>query len=354
MDSSGKNMVSRFRFNSSTGFRRLARAVPFVLTAGLLGISLLHWAGSLLGGLPPGLLHLLDGASVFGAVFLGIFIEAAPFLLLGTLASGLVEVFISREDLAGWMPKGVLTGVLVGALLGLFFPVSEVGALPLARRLLRKGMPLPTAVALLLAAPVVNPIVIVTTRAAFGPGLIFWGRIGATLLIAVGTGVVFGLAVPKDVLHGAELKLAAVPHTEWAAHLPVRDRLRQMLVIAADEFIELGSYLAGGAFLAALLQTLIPQAGLLAIGQGPLLSLLVMIVLAVLLSAGSAADTFIAAGFLAAFPAGSVLAFLVYGPMVDIKNLLLFSRVFKPRALVILALLPLLLIAVIAVGVNLR
>ena len=190
--------------------RRFLSSLPYAVTALLLLSGLLSLAGGLLGGLPPVLLGWLDGLSGFSTVFLGIFIEAAPFLLLGTLASGLVEVFITREDLARWIPRRALSGALAGGLLGLFFPVCECGVVPFARRMLQKGLPLPAAVSLLLAAPVVNPIVIASTLAAFGPGMIFWGRIGFSLLVAVVVGTVFGLAEPSAVLRPGVLKINRV------------------------------------------------------------------------------------------------------------------------------------------------
>jgi hypothetical protein len=311
----------------------------------------------MLGGLPPVLLSLLDGLSGFSAVFLGIFIEAAPFLLLGTLASGLVEVFITREDMARWIPHRAFTGALAGGLLGLFFPVCECGVVPFTRRMLQKGLPLPAAVSLLLAAPVVNPIVIASTLAAFGPGMIFWGRIAFSLLVAVVVGTVFGLAEPSAVLRPEVLKRNPV---EVSAVIPeqhprprLRERLRSMLVIAADEFFEMGRFLVIGALLAALMQTFIPQASLLNLGQGPLSSVLVMIALAILLSICSTVDAFIALAFAGTFSAGSILAFLVYGPMVDIKSTLMFLRVFQKKTVIYLVLLPFLLVVFISFVVNL-
>ncbi len=162
--------------------------------------AVVSWGSQFFGGWSPVLTRMLDTLSGFAAVFLGIFIEAAPFLLLGTLASGLVEVFISREDLARWIPRRALSGAMAGSLVGLFFPVCECGVVPFTRRMLHKGLPLPAAVALLLAAPVVNPIVIISTLAAFGPGLVFWGRLIFTLLVAVVVGTLFGLAEPRGVL----------------------------------------------------------------------------------------------------------------------------------------------------------
>jgi uncharacterized membrane protein YraQ (UPF0718 family) len=335
--------------------RRFLSSLPYAATAVLLLAGLLSFAGSLLGGLPPVLLSLLDGLSGFSAVFLGIFIEAAPFLLLGTLASGLVEVFITREDMARWIPRRAFTGALAGGLLGLFFPVCECGVVPFTRRMLQKGLPLPAAVSLLLAAPVVNPIVIASTLAAFGPGMIFWGRIAFSLLVAVVVGTVFGLAEPSAVLRPEVLKrnpmeVSAVISEQRPR---LRERLRRMLVIAGDEFFEMGRFLVIGALLAALMQTFIPQASLLNLGQGPLSSVLVMIALAILLSICSTVDAFIALAFAGTFSAGSILAFLVYGPMVDIKSTLMFLRVFQKKTVIYLVLLPFLLVVFIGFVVNL-
>jgi uncharacterized membrane protein YraQ (UPF0718 family) len=342
--------------------RRFLSWLPYAVTAVLLLAGLLSLAGGLLGGLPPVLLGWLDGLSGFSAVFLGIFIEAAPYLLLGTLASGLVEVFISREDLARWIPRRAFTGAVAGGLLGLFFPVCECGVVPFTRRMLQKGLPLPAAVSLLLAAPVVNPIVIASTLAAFGPGMILWGRIGFSLLVAIVVGTVFGLAEPSAVLRPGVLRsgvLESNPQTTTAVvseqhpRPRLRERLRRMLVIAADEFFEMGHFLVIGALLAALMQTFIPQASLLNLGQGPLFSVLVMIVLAILLSICSTVDAFIALAFAGTFSAGSILAFLVYGPMVDIKSTLMFLRVFRKKTVLYLVLLPFLLVVLIGFVVNL-
>ncbi|HLF01247.1 MAG TPA: permease, partial [Anaerolineales bacterium] len=134
---------------------------------------------------------LVDRLSTFTTIFLGIFIEATPFLLLGTLGSGLVEVYFDQNQLHRLIPRNPIAGAIVGSLLGLFFPVCECGVVPLARRLFKKGLPISVGVAFLLAAPVVNPIVIASTAAAFGVGPILFLRVGLTLLIAVTTGLVF-------------------------------------------------------------------------------------------------------------------------------------------------------------------
>jgi hypothetical protein len=326
-----------------------------------------HWlrflAGVGLGLALAGGLTLLDRVSLsdrlstFSTVFLGIFIEAVPFLLLGTLASGLVEVFISPDQLRRWIPGGRLGSALGGALLGMLFPVCECGTVPLARRLIQKGLPVSVGIAFLLAAPVINPIVLISTAAAFGVGSILAWRFALTFVIAGLTGLILGVEPRPQRL----LRAAALPAIQGASPAAAmvrsgpghRLRLNQALGVAGDEFFEMGRFLVLGAALAAALQAFLPQAGLLALGSGPLLSVLALAGLAVILSVCSTVDSFVALAFLGTFTPGSVLAFLVYGPMVDLKSLLMYRQVFRPRTVVYLVTLPLAFTITAALFMNL-
>ncbi len=304
---------------------------------------------------------ILDTISNIAAVFLGIFMEAVPYLLIGTLASAVVEVFIRSEDLAGWIPRQPALQVAAGGLLGLFFPVCECGVVPLTRRLVWKGMSPGAAVAFLLAAPVLNPIVIASTYAAFGNSPVLWGRLGLTFLVATGTGLVFS-ALPDG---RALLRVPTAAPIEEPRLIPIeadgpiqvkeplRARLGRVLVISADEFFEMGRYLVIGSLLAALLQTFLPQSAMLAVGRGPALSVIVLVALAVILSVCSTVDAFIALAFVGTFTSGAIVAFLTYGPMIDIKSTLMFLRVFRRRNVAYLALLPLAMTVVIAILWNL-
>ncbi|MDA1217335.1 MAG: permease [Chloroflexi bacterium] len=330
---------------------RWSRLIFFVALAG--GIAALGRAPNL----PGSLTVMSDRLHMFSTIFQGIFIEAVPFLLLGTLASGIVEVFVNREELARYIPRDAVRGVMAGALLGFCFPVCECGVVPLTRRLFNKGMPLHVGVAFLLAAPALNPIVIVSTYTAFGFGPILLARIGLTILIALFCGLVFSFgARPERVLLPAAWPVlaggsASVAHVQSA---PVAQRLSQVVSIAADEFFEMGSYLLVGAALAAGLQALVPQSLLLGLSTGPLVSVLALVLLAVVLSICSTVDAFIALAFAGSFTTGSVLAFLVFGPMVDIKSIVMYSGVFKRRTVGYLVMLPLLLTVLAAVFINLN
>jgi uncharacterized membrane protein YraQ (UPF0718 family) len=300
----------------------------------------------------------IDRLSNFTTVLLGIFIEAAPFLLLGSLGSGVVEVFFGEEDFSRRVPRNPLLGAMVGAFMGFFFPVCECGVVPLTRRLFQKGLPVSVGIAFLLGAPALNPIVIVSTVVAFGWGPVLWGRIGLTFLIATLTGFLFSLQKdPAGLLNKATLDQFQADRAFEKAVQPqrsLRQKARQVFTITVDEFFEIGRYLVLGASLAAILQTIVPQTSLLSISQGQVVSVLVMVVLAVLLSICSTVDAFIALSFAGSFTTGSILAFLVFGPMVDIKSTLMFLHVFQRKTVVYMILVPLFLTVLLTVFINLN
>jgi len=303
-------------------------------------------------------LALPDLAQNYVTVFLGIFIEAAPFLLLGVIVSGLISVFVTADDIARFVPRNKILATAMGALLGMIFPVCECGVVPVTRRLYQKGFPISAGVAFLLGAPVLNPIVIASTYAAFGIGPIFWSRIGFTFVIAAGVGMVF-LAQPNVVkvlrpltvapmaAGGADRGVDLISVSEIQVETFAR-KLQRAFGVAADEFFDMGRYLIGGALIASALQTFVPQSALIGIGAGPAASVLALSALAFVLSVCSTVDAFLALSFVNTFTAGAIVAFLVFGPMVDIKSALMFLGVFRRRVVVYLILLPLL--AGLAVG----
>lgn len=283
---------------------------------------------------------LWDRLNVFATVFLGIFVEAVPYLLLGTFASGLVEVFVDRDQMSRWVSSRPAAAAISGAFMGMVFPVCECGVVPLTRRLFKKGLPLSAGISFLLAAPVLNPIVILSTASAFGWGQMLFWRFVISLLIAVVVGLVFSVQgeasdVLRPVLAGDDHD-----HIHVEAGDGIVEKIRKALLITVDEFFDMGRYLILGSMLAAGLQTFIAQSALLTIGSGPILSVLVMLLLAVVLSICSTVDSFVALGFTGAFSFGSVLSFLVFGPMVDIKSVMMYLQVFKRRAVTYIVAIP--------------
>ena len=294
----------------------------------------------------------------FTTIFLGIFIEAAPFLLLGTLASGLVEEFINRESVQRIMPHNPFLGAIAGGMLGFVFPVCECGVVPLTRRLLHKGMAPATGITFMLASPVLNPIVIVSTYAAYGWGTVLLLRVGLSLAIAVIVGLVFALqAEPAEMLKTPAFVPISGASVDYALPMlqpSIWQRIRKALVIAGDEFFEMGRYLIIGSMIAAFLQAVLPQSVLLTLGSGPILSVLAMMALAVILSICSTVDAFVSLAFVGTFTTGSILSFLVFGPMVDIKSTLLYLQVFKRKTVFYMIWLPFILVVLASVFINLN
>ena len=337
--------------------------VVLVIVVGTIALdSLLPVLGAAPGQAPA--LSLPDLLQNYVTVFLGIFIEAAPFLLLGTLVSGLIAVFITADDIARFVPRNPILATTMGALLGMIFPVCECGVVPVVRRLYQKGFPISAGIAFLLGAPVLNPIVIASTYAAFGLGPVFWSRLGFTFLIATGVGLVF-LVQPNVIKVLRPLALAPVAggSTDGGPNLiPVSDihvesfsrKLQRAFGAAADEFFDMGRYLIAGTLIATTLQTFVPQQALVSIGAGPVTSVLALSVLAFVLSVCSTVDAFLALSFVNTFTTGAIVTFLVFGPMVDIKSTLMFLGVFRRRVVVYLILLPLLAALAVGMFVNLN
>lgn len=308
----------------------------------------------------------------FVTIFLGIFVEAVPFLLAGSIVSGLLEIFVKPEAVDRLVPRNPYGAAFVGSLLGFAFPVCECGVVPVTRRLYQKGLPLTMGISFLLAAPVVNPVVVMSTYAAFGFGPVLILRFVVSAIVAFTVGVIFSRATGDDILLPDALQSSHHhhhhhEHDESCDHdhdhhhhhhhdhdkpANFRDRFWESMQVGGNDFIDMGRYLIIGSMMAALMQTLVPQSALLALGSGAILSVLTLMTLAFVLSICSTVDAFLALSFVNNFTTGSVLAFLTFGPMVDIKSALMFLGVFKRRVVGYLVILPLLLNLIGALIIN--
>lgn len=286
--------------------------------------------------------------SAFFTHFLRIFMEAAPFLFAGTLASGLIEVFVSRDDITRFMPRNPVLASLVGSLMGFALPVGECGVVPVVRQLHRKGFPASASIAFLLAAPIVNPIVIASTVAAFHEhtaAIVYW-RIGIALIVAISMGSLFSFQ--------PHLLRRADPKPETALSSTLIPSSRSALLLALLEFLNLVRYLIIGSLLAAGTQVIITQNYLEGLATNQVNSVFVMQALALIRSIGSVTDASVASDLVGTFAPGSILAFLTFGPLVDIKNITLLLGVFHKRVVLYLILLPFLMIALITIWLNLN
>ncbi|MCL6752592.1 permease [Nostoc sp. CCCryo 231-06] len=318
-------------------------------------------------------------------IFLSLLVEAMPFLLLGVLFSSLLLFFVDERKLVEKMPKNPLLGALVGSMIGFFFPVCECGNVPVARRFLIQGVPTPVAIGFLLAAPTINPIVIWSTWTAFRdqPEIVVL-RVVFSLAIATIIGYAFSFqkdlnpivqpaiarymkfnppAQPQTKRRGKRYQVqqeATVPNLLQSgtyilggkAGIPLRidpnlvpptlistsdkplaDKLRLVVDNSIQELRELGGVMILGSAIAAAIQVLAPRELILSLGAGPISSIVVMLILAVVVSICSTVDSFFALSFASTFSSGSLLAFLVFGPMIDIKSVGLMLSIFKPKTI---------------------
>jgi uncharacterized membrane protein YraQ (UPF0718 family) len=232
---------------------------------------------------------------------------------------------------------------LFACLLGFLFPVCECGMIPVIRRLIAKGMPLYIGVVFILVGPIVNPIVYAATFMAFRnrPELLY-SRMGLALFVGAAIGLIVYFFVKKSVLKhsAATLYGSAADGTGTVEHQHARGNpFFAMLEHAGAEFFDMGKYLIFGSVVAAAIQTFVPRSGLLEIGQDPLFSHFFMMGLAFVLSLCSTSDAFVAASFANTFSAGSLLTFMVFGPMLDLKTTLMLGTVFRVRFVLMLCVL---------------
>lgn len=266
-----------------------------------------------------------------GAIFLSIIIEALPFVLIGSLISGFIEVFITPEKVLSILPKNKVLAILFGTFIGFIFPSCECGIVPIVHRLLEKKVSNYTAIPFLVTAPIINPIVLFASYTAFGNSVLFalYRALGA-ILVSVIVGIILGFYVKEPILK--ECQISQHHHdysqkTNW-------QKVGFGLIHAIDEFFDTGRYLVFGCLFASLVQVYIPTAVLTTIGHNPLSAILLMMLLAFLLSLCSEADAFIGASLLSSFGFAPVMAFLVIGPMVDVKNLLMMKHYFTGKFII--------------------
>jgi len=271
----------------------------------------------------------LDRLATAWAIFQGLLLEALPFLLIGVLISGLSRWLTPGNRWLQRLPQQPLLAPLTGALMGFALPACECGNVPVAKRLLAGGAPIGTALGFLFAAPVLNPIVLASTWAAFPdqPWLLLARPLAALVVALALTALLQQLSEPQLLEPG--------------------------LLHCSREFLNLASLLVLGCAIAALVQTLLPRSWLLLVGGAPTLSVLSLMLMAVVVSVCSSVDAFLALGFAAQITPGALLAFLVLGPVVDLKLLGLFGVVLRPRAIALTAAAAALTVLLIGQWVNL-
>lgn len=282
----------------------------------------------------------MDGAfhfslSDFSFSFLSILLEGLPFLLFGTIISGLIDQFLPARLMTRLLPRNPYSGALVSGLLGIIFPMCECGVIPIMRRLMAKGLPASNAITYMLSAPIVNPIVAISTYAAFrgqAPLEVTLMRLGLGYLVAVAVGMVVHNLPLRSVLRQNVIAEIAEPQglSGHAVEGGICQRLWGALHVCVGDFLNMTVYFVLGAGAAALFNTSVNQDFIVPLATNDWLATGSLMALAATLCLCSTTDAFIAATF-SMFPTVAKLAFLVFGPMVDLKLIFLYSSVFKKR-----------------------
>ncbi len=281
---------------------------------------------------------------------ISVIVESLPFVILGVLLSILVQVWIPDRWIARVLPRTPVLRRAVISLIGVLLPVCECGNVPLARGLIVKGFSVSESITFLLAAPIVNPITILTTGQAFGfDSPVFVGRIVGGFVVANVVGWLFSRHPDEDSLmtpsFAAECRLpdpGESGQTRW----------RRSVELFQHESATIMPALFLGSLVAGLVQVAVPRAVLLNLGSNPVWSIVAMMALAFVISVCSNVDSFFILPFASTFMPGSIAAFLVFGPIVDIKMLTLMRTTFTTRVLVIIAVVVGLLSALLGAVIN--
>lgn len=321
----------------------------------------------------------------FSVKFVGILYEALPFIILGAIISGFLEEFVPQRLISRFLPRRKIFSIMIGGLLGIIFPMCECGIVPVMRRLLRKGLPLSCCIAYLLAGPIINVVVMLSTYAAFtrpesqekppvveelSPSLGILGgysaakqvpqptqetstpaptstpagdsaiwmvclRVGMAYLIAITTALIVDWQYEKHgnslLTPGAIPPVATDDEEQAIERRPLWDRLSNVSHTTLNDFIDIMAFLIIGALLAATVRISLGEDQVEGLANSPaVVSILAMMALAVVLCLCSEADAFLAASF-QQLPPAAKLSFLVLGPMMDIKLYFLYTRIFRPR-----------------------
>jgi len=286
-------------------------------------------------------------------IFISIFFESLPFLLLGAIISSIIETYVSNEQIAKMIPKNKILGSIVGVFLGFFIPACDCAVIPVSKRLLKKKVPINVAVSFMLASPIINPVVLLSTYNAFyrtNPK-IFWYRLLLGIFVALVIGIIMGIIFGKNEVitnnsddeecscshhhHECEchheefevdemfsdLKKEVIREHKHHNHKhSFKNDLLSICKHTAYDLFEVVKYLMFGALIASLFQVLLPRNILNLFKNSNILSIIVLMIFAYLVSLCSTSDSFVGKSLLSMFSESSILAYLLLGPMIDIKN----------------------------------
>ncbi len=270
-------------------------------------------------------------------IFMSIFFEALPFLLLGSLISSCIETFISDEKLASLIPRNPILGSIVGVFLGFFIPACDCAVIPVSKRLIKKKVPINVAISFMLASPIINPVVLLSTYYAFyrtNPN-IFWLRILLGIIISLVIGIIMGIIFNKkevitnntDDDHHCHCECGHDHHHHH--HKSTKNNILNIFKHTAYDMFDVVKYLMFGALIASLVQVLLPRNILTIFNNNNIISIIILMLFAYLLSLCSTSDSFVGKSLLSSFSEAGIIAYLLLGPMIDIKNTIVLLGNYK-------------------------
>ncbi|GLI27386.1 hypothetical protein ARHIZOSPH14_16280 [Agromyces rhizosphaerae] len=322
-----------------TGRRAIAAGIAAAIVAGLIAVRVTTSQGEF---------DLPDATQDFVTLSASVLIESLPFVFLGIGLSIAVRLWLPDDFLVRRLPRNPGLRRAVVSLLGVLLPVCECGNVPLARGLIVRGLSVGEAMTFLLAAPILNPVTIITTYQAFGwDDGILAARIAGGFVIANLVGWVFSR-------HPEPMSLLTPKFQAACAHEPGQGgrKSRRAATMFAEETAAMLPALVVGSAIAGFIQVAISRDLLVTLGQNPVLSVFALMVLAFVVSICSNVDAFFALALGSTFMPGAIVAFLVFGPMIDIKMLALLRTTFTTRTLVQLTAIVALASAALGLAVN--
>lgn len=267
-------------------------------------------------------------------IFIGIILQAVPFLLIGILLSSAIQVFVPIEFIQKHYPKNRVLGVLFGAFAGFFLPVCDCASVPVFRSLVKKGVPLSSAVTFMMATPVINPVVILSTWFAFGGSIsMVLCRVLLGIVCSVIIGLTFSGKKETEVKNSDDVPLITCTCgccTNTTA-TGAKAKFIQFITHAQSDFFDVGKYLVLGAGISSVIQIMCKNLSFTSSSGNLLGSIIVMMTMAFLMSLCSSSDAVVAKSFVNQFPLGGIMGFLVFGPMIDIKNIIMLGSSFSKK-----------------------
>lgn len=267
----------------------------------------------------------------FSIIFTSIILDSLPFIILGSFVSAIIQIFVSEEFIEKIIPKNSAFGYIGAALIGFIFPICECAIVPITRKLIKKGVPIGLGVTFMLSVPIVNPVVIMSTYYAF------YDKVSMVLVRSVGgfvCSIIIGIIVNelqgnKDCLLNDNAVVDNLCNCGCNSITASNNKFIALLEHTNREFLEITRYLILGAVLSSLFQVIENNGGLVFISDNKILVIIFMMFLGFALALCSEADAFVGKSFLEAYTFSGVASFLLIGPMLDLKNLIMLAGNFK-------------------------